>query len=548
MIFSTTFNILILSTIIGFSYILKYFINSKNVNIYNRDVLYGLFFIFFLSLLINFVFPLKYFLLPFVVVGAISFLLCIYKKRLKINLFIHFLILFFMAFITYRHGDNIDSPMYHMQIIKWLSLEKVVFGLSNLELRFGINSLWFSFLSLFQFQLNEFNSIYILNFLPFSILFYEALETKKKNFSYIFLTLSISFLIFFSYLHPFANGIILNHLHNPETDTVAMVFFIFCFYLFLKFQEEKNIDNFRLIVLSAIICFYTKISYMAVLVFPILVIIMHYKMDLKKILINKLNLLILSSGVFWSLKSFINSGCLVFPVKLTCFNTSWSPDVNKIDKYSKIVKSFARDTRERLRYTDFEHTIYSFDWFVPWFKDYAVNTAMLKISALIIIISIFFIFFSYLLKLNQNIDIDKRKNYLLCLLALFLNLAVWFQAPEIRFGWGTIIVTACFFLSISLFYNKYFEHLSIKNIKFLTILIFGLILYDNQQNLKIEKIITPYGKNFVYSKITKFANYNGFDFYVSNNWMCYDFKQICVNSIEERYNPKRINGYLFFLR
>jgi len=548
MIFSTTFNILILLTIIGFSYILKYFINSKNVNIYNRDVLYGLFFIFFLSLLINFVFPLKYFLLPFIVVGATGFLLCIYKKRLKINLFIHFLILFFMAFITYRHGDNIDSPMYHMQIIKWLSLEKVVFGLSNLELRFGINSLWFSFLSLFQFQLNEFNSIYILNFLPFSILFYEALETKKKNFSYIFLTLSISFLIFFSYLHPFANGIILNHLHNPEIDTVAMVFFIYCFYLFLKFQEEKNIDNFRLIVLSAIICFYTKISYMAVLVFPILVTIMHYKMDLKKILINKLNLLILSSGVFWSLKSFINSGCLVFPVKLTCFNTSWSPDVNKIDKYSKIVKSFARDTRERLRYTDFEHTIYSFDWFVPWFKDYAVNTAMLKISALIIIISIFFIFFSYLLKLNQNIDIDKRKNYLLCLLALFLNLAVWFQAPEIRFGWGTIIATACFFLSISLFYNKYFERLSIKNIKFLTILIFGLIIYDNQQNLKIEKIITPYGKNFVYSKITKFANYNGFDFYVSNNWMCYDFKQICVNSIEERYNPKRINGYLFFLR
>ena len=548
MIFSTTFNILILLTIIGFSYILKYFINSKNVNIYNRDVLYGLFFIFFLSLLINFVFPLKYFLLPFIVVGATGFLLCIYKKRLKINLFIHFLILFFMAFITYRHGDNIDSPMYHMQIIKWLSLEKVVFGLSNLELRFGINSLWFSFLSLFQFQLNEFNSIYILNFLPFSILFYEALETKKKNFSYIFLTLSISFLIFFSYLHPFANGIILNHLHNPEIDTVAMVFFIYCFYLFLKFQEEKNIDNFRLIVLSAIICFYTKISYMAVLVFPILVTIMHYKMDLKKILINKLNLLILSSGVFWSLKSFINSGCLVFPVKLTCFNTSWSPDVNKIDKYSKIVKSFARDTRERLRYTDFEHTIYSFDWFVPWFKDYVVNTAMLKISALIIIISIFFIFFSYLLKLNQNIDIDKRKNYLLCLLALFLNLAVWFQAPEIRFGWGTIIATACFFLSISLFYNKYFERLSIKNIKFLTILIFGLIIYDNQQNLKIEKIITPYGKNFVYSKITKFANYNGFDFYVSNNWMCYDFKQICVNSIEERYNPKRINGYLFFLR
>tara|TARA_B110000211_G_C14090123_1_gene558560 strand:- start:208 stop:954 length:747 start_codon:yes stop_codon:yes gene_type:complete len=248
------------------------------------------------------------------------------------------------------------------------------------------------------------------------------------------------------------------------------------------------------------------------------------------------------------LKSFINSGCLVFPVKLTCFNTSWSLDANVVDKYSKIVKSFARDTRERARYTEFDHTIYSFDWFVPWFKDYAVNAAMLKISALLIIISFFLIFFSYLLKLNQNIDIDKGKKYLLCFFALFLNLTVWFQAPEIRFGWGTIIATACFFLSISLFHNKYFEHFTIKSIKFLTIFVFGLILYDNQKNLKIKKIITPYGKNFDYSKITKFANYNGFDFYVSNNWMCYDFKQICVNSIEDKYNPQRKNGYLFFLR
>ena len=327
-----------------------------------------------------------------------------------------------------------------------------------------------------------------------------------------------------------------------------MVFFIYCFYLFLRFQEEKNIDNFRLIVLSAIICFYTKISYIAVLVFPILVLISHYKKDLKKILINKLNLLILSSGVFWFLKSFINSGCLVFPVKLTCFNTSWSLDANVVDKYSKIVKSFARDTRERARYTEFDHTIYSFDWFVPWFKDYAVNAAMLKISALLIIISFFSIFFSYFLKLNQNIDIDKGKKYLLYFFALFLNLAVWFQAPEIRFGWGTIIATVCFFLSISLFHNKYFEYFSIKGIKFLTILVFGLILYDNKQNLKINKIFTPYSKNIDYSQITNFANYNSFDFYVSDNWMCYDFKQICVNSIEDKYNPKRINGYLFFLK
>ena len=78
---------------------------------------------------------------------------------------------------------NYVSP----QIIKWLNSEKIVFGLSNLEIRFGSNSLWFGIISLFQFKIDDFNTIYTFNIIPFSVLVYQII--KKSSLSYIFIVL-----------------------------------------------------------------------------------------------------------------------------------------------------------------------------------------------------------------------------------------------------------------------------------------------------------------------------------------------------------------------
>ena len=78
------------------------------------------------------------------------------------------------------------QPMYHLQIIKWLNSEKIVFGLSNLEIRFGSNSLWFGIISLFQFKIDDFNTIYTFNIIPFSVLVYQIIK-KENSLSYIFI-------------------------------------------------------------------------------------------------------------------------------------------------------------------------------------------------------------------------------------------------------------------------------------------------------------------------------------------------------------------------
>lgn len=546
MIFTTIFNFIILTSIIGYSFALKSVFLQSNKEILNLDILYGIFLLVFFSTFFNFFFPLKYFFIPSILIGLIFFYICVIKKLLKVNLILHFFLILFFVYITYDHGNNVDSPMYHLQLIKWMYNEKIVFGLSNLEIRFGSNSLWYTLLSAFQIKLNNFNSIYTLSIIPFVILLCEVFY-KEKKLSYIFIFLSVCFLIFFSYLHPFKNGIILNHLRNPEVDTVGMVFFIISFYLFLKCIENRNIQSFNLLLISSMICFFTKISYIGVIILPFIILFLFYRKNISDIFLQKLNLLIIFTFILWLSKNFIISGCFIFPLKFTCFDVFWSAGINEVDYYSKVVKGFARDTRERSLYLDFDHTIHSLKWFIPWFKDYAMNTAFLKISSLITITSILSLFFLNSFKKIQNISSQNMKIYLIITLALAVNLFVWFQAPEIRFGWGTIISLSCFYLSILIFNNKYFLNSNIFYFRYVLIFGLSLLVYDNYKNLNYNNLITSKQRNFDYSNIYKIGVFNGKDFYKSQNWQCADFEEICVNKIKKDYDFFRKYGYLIFL-
>ena len=541
MIISTLSNLFIIIVLSGYSSFVKklFSIDGDTKNIH---LLLGIFFIMILSLLLNFFFPLKVFLLPVCTIGIILFIYEKLKNKIKINYFIHFLVLFFLSFITYKHGDNIDSPMYHLQIIKWLSNEKIVFGLSNLEIRFSINSMWFNILSILQFKYEKFNNIYFLNFIPFSIIITECFTKfeAQKKFSLLFLNFFIIFLIFFSFLHPFRNGIILNHLHNTEVDTVGMIFFTLSIYLFLKFWEKQTGEKFILLLVASLITLFVKISYVTVIFLPTLAFLFFFKkLDRNNIIFS---LIITSlSSIFWAIKSFILSGCIIFPVSKTCFNTIWSPGVDEINLYSKIIKSYARDTRERQRYHDFDHTIDSFSWFKPWFLD-NVSNALLQISIGVVVISISLIFILYLTKLLSGFNKILLKKYFIIVIFFFISWLFWFQAPEIRFGWAVIIATPCFIFSILIFHFKK-KLYYLLNPYLITLFMMAILLYDNVNNLSYSNLLNPYTKQFNYSKIKKIGKFNGYQFYNSKDWKCYDFKEICVNSIKDKYHLKEYKSY-----
>ena len=327
-----------------------------------------------------------------------------------------------------------------------------------------------------------------------------------------------------------------------------MVFFIISFYLLLMYLEDKKKETFHFLVLSSSICFFTKLSYIGVILFPILIIAIFYRKNLIKFLITKLNIFLLLFFILWLIKNFLLSGCFIFPLNFTCINVSWSPGVEEIETYKNIVKSFARDTRERLLYTDFNHTIHTFNWFMPWFKDYALNTALLKISFFLIVSTSLFFFLLKRYTKILTMGLNNYKIHLFVLIVLVINLSIWFQVPEIRFGWGTIISFNCYLVSMLFFYNVFFKRINPHIIKYFAIFFLAILFFDNKKNLTIYNLLNPYITNANYSKIVKIYDLEGMGIYRSMNWKCYDFREICVNNVKNKYFLKKINGYLIFTK
>jgi len=158
-----------------------------------------------------------------------------------------------------------------MQIINKVFNYKSIFGFANLEIKYGMNSSWHVFLSLFYFNYINLKVIYLINFIPVTLYFYESYKCtlkKKKTFSDFFLVISSFFAIFYTVIHPSGNGNIFGQMGSVDVDIVPAFLSLLIIYLSLKIIENEDINyNYNLILILTIICFVSKISYVAIGIF-----------------------------------------------------------------------------------------------------------------------------------------------------------------------------------------------------------------------------------------------------------------------------------------
>jgi len=537
-------NYLILLVIIGYSYFLKKIAcNKDDFIIENIDILYGLSLIIFISLFSNFFLPLIYLKTATIIIGFLLYVYAVYKKVLKINFFLYFLIIFFTTFIAFYSGMNVDSPMYHLQIIKWLTLHKISFGLSNLEIRLGFNSSWHSLVAILDLNIHKFYAKYYISALILAFLIYETVKKKVRlNYSDIFLYLAISFLIFYSFLHPFLNGVILNHLGNPERDTIGMLFFFLIIFFFLKAlenpQDNKNYIN--LLIISLFLCLTTRLmmSPMVILLIFILLKDNNYKA------INFTTIFLFVTSILWVIRSFFLSGCLFFPFYQTCFKTSWAVNVKEVQFFVEEAMRISRTLPTRNGVNDKNFSLHGFEWVNQWINDYFFSAALLQIgSAIIVTITFLFIIIIFLNRYKSS-KIINRTN--LCIFSsLIIIIILWFiSAPETRYALGPLISLPCFF--IILFFKK------IDLIKFfidksqILSLVMGilclLLISKNFYHFQFKDLFINNRIVHNYSHIEKLGKFNGTNFYWGN-FLCADFKDICVNTIKENYIIDKIFNY-----
>ena len=528
--------LLIYFSLSGYSILTKVIIFKKiEKNFENLDVFYGFLFLILLTLFLNFIIPIKYISIPTIILGLILTLFFLIKKKIifkDIRSFV--LILLSIIFITHHHWPNIDTEVYHLQIINKVYHEKIIFGFANIEEKYGMNSVWQIFLSLFNIKILNTNLLYIINILPISIFFNQCfLEVKEKNcLSKSFLILCSFFILTFSLIHPTNNGIILNHIGSTEVDLLCGFLFILNVYLGIKIYYKYNENYFNLLFVLSFIIVFAKPSYLTIAFFPLIICFL-----LKKNPINKLNICLVFFGFLVLVRGFINSGCLIFPSKVTCYKTFWSLDSRVVQNYEYIVLGSARDNPLRLRYTDFDYVINSYDWIIPWFKNYFFTTSLLQIFFIFILLSLILLI---LIKQMKIKFFDKSNTWFL-LFFIFCGL-FWFRVPEIRFGFGWIISLSVFIPAFFLWRINF--NLNSKKIIFLFTIIPFLLIIKNYENIYIfQKTLNPV-YNYQFDLIYTIEDKN----YVkvkNPNDRCVDIIDYCTYYNTE-VDYKRILGYSFF--
>ena len=247
------------------------------------------------------------------------------------------------------------------------------------------------------------------------------------------------------------------------------------------------------------------------------------------------------------MRSFILSGCFVFPITQTCFKPSWSANVETIDFLVKEAMRYSRTLPSLDKVTDFNFTLYTYEWLVPWLKNYFLESSLLQISSLLIVFTIILIIIKFIFNKKKYFFIKIHQYELIIFITLIINFIFWMQAPEIRYAWGMLFVLPCFFILIYIKNSFFSKIVNFPHNFFLgTFLIIFLLFFSKSLRFfKIEDFLSAQGRQHDFSKIQKIGTFNNIEIYY-NFWKCADYEFVCVNVPKDKYNISQRYSYTFF--
>lgn len=540
------------------------FCSSKNYSfseIY-RSIFFGSFLLAFTGVLLNFFIPLdvKINTLLFILILVIGFILLVNRGYLIKIFYCSFIIsLIATLILSFDTIYRPDANLYHLPFTQIINENKIIFGISNIHFRFGHISILQYLNAIFNNFLFQENGILIpaaIIFSAFVMYFYnEIKENAKENKIYTFYI----FLLFAYILYGY------NRYSEFGNDTIAHLYFFLVSSYFLKDIYRKNItslDFIKLIILS-LFCFMLKTSLIFVFIFPLYIFIFKFN---KKYILNYWTPIIFLVSICWIIKNIIISGCIIYPVEITCFDS--------LDWFSNNSKNLVSATAQSLDneawtkgWPDYkgqpvtqEMYVDNFYWFQTWISNHGL-LIFNKISIFVIIVLILIII---LKKLNSNLisgKIDTNKAIYLIFFFSLICVFIWFiRFPVFRYGSSYLIVFLVSLLTIIAIKYNTFQIEVTKFKKYLNIcIIIFFVLFSLKHTLRIYKNYEVVLKNNVWPKfpkpndtinISKPMLLSGkFAYYLLNNkdGCGYTSSPCTPFLVKENIYQKTINGYNFFL-
>ena len=153
--------------------------------------------------------------------------------------------------------------------------------------------------------------------------------------------------------------------------------------------------------------------------------------------------------------NFANTGCLLYPVKFLCFETSWSIPINEVIEMNNWYEQWSKGgATPNFRVDNPEVYIQKFNWLSNWIDVYFFNKVSDFLLSLILLCIIFLILF-YNNKKNKLVI--KKEFLYLYFLSIILFFEWLYNHPALRYG-GYVLISLLIFLPISFLLDCFMQN------------------------------------------------------------------------------------------
>ena len=504
----------------------------------------------FISLILNFIVPLNATINSFIYFLIIIIFFFKFKNKINKKTIIFLIASSVITFllIIYSNINRPDAGLYHLPYISLINENKIIFGISNLHSRFG-------HVSIIQY-LQAINKNYVFSDNGISIpvasiisffyiyFFYNILEiVQKRKKIELESFFSLFILIYISYK--------ISNYSNFGNDAIGHLCIFYLISIFLK--EKIKVINIKKILIISIFIFANKPMLGIIFIIPIFIFFYQNKYSLKKIITISISVPSLCLYL-WLIKNIIVSGCVIYPIKNSCFkNLSWT-DYDEIIFRDLESSVWSKGWPDRVnKNVSMEEYNKDFNWISSWSKKHLKYILEIIVPYILVIILITFYIISKSKKTLSRHDEfeDNFKIALFFSLAGTISFLIFF--PLYRYGYSylitLIILTIIFTLKNKI---KYFKNIILFNAIFIicaTVIVGKQMhrMYVNKDNQIWPNIYNSGGVIDEVKTIRKKID-NEFIYYLAyeNEGLCMYSPSPCTSyALSKKINYKKKASYSF---
>lgn len=480
--------------------------------------------------------------------GVFYFLTIKIKNKKEFSKIIFFIsIVVFSALLISKTHD--DFSYYHFPFTKYLTENKIIFGMGNINHGYNLlSSLFFLnstfYLPLIGYYSFHYSTVFFLIFFNFFI-FKEILSSKNEDLIKFLFILALSFF-----------NLSFNRIAEYGTDKpgqlLISILVIKLIQIVLFNKEKEKISKIIFLLPLLAYCISLKTYFLPYIILGL--IIFTLKPDVIKSLKSIFNS---KSFIFFSLiliiyffHHFVSTGCIISPLAATCFEDQFSWARKDMIKLSIWVEQWSKaGAGPNFRVENVQDYIKNFNWVSNWAEKYFYIKVLDQLAILFSsIIVLFLIFKDFKFNQKNRIKLDKKLIFFyILILIIFLT---WFSKhPTLRYGGYAIVfliisVPAC--VIISNFKNRIFFN---KRLKFF--IIFVIIVFNFKNINRIGKEIER-GDHYKFQDFPFFAlkekDYKIYDYEaglkIYSAHHCWSTPTPC-GQVNERVYVKKFKNYYF---